>query len=186
MTQEGESEYLEELLRDSENEIRAVNQFLFNPALLVLEDAFCCSAHACYLASVVMSRGALAGMLHILRVWVYHEYESRYEISRDKRFRLEDLIKWAYVHGWFDDNQETMAREIQAIGNLGAHIVERLNEDLAEIARPAHVPVGFYVTKIKINEATSFELLKKTTRLLVELAKALQTRRELVPLPAWF
>jgi hypothetical protein len=133
-----------------------------------------------------MCRGALAGMLHILRVWVYHEYESRYEISRDKRFRLEDLIKWAYVHGWLDDNQEKMAREIQAMGNLGAHVVERLNEDLAEIARPTRVPMGFYVTKVKVNEETSLELLKRTTRLLVQLAKALPTRRELVPLPTWF
>ncbi len=179
-------DYLEAMLRDAEDQIRSVNQFLFNTALLVLQEAFCCYRNGCTLASVAMCRGALAGMLHTLRVWIYDEYESKYRIARDERYRLGSLIKWAHDLGWLDDTQEKMAKEVQNMGNVSAHVVEKLNEDLAEIAKPTHVPMGLYVAKLRVNEQTSLELLKRTTLLLVQLAKALPTRRNHVPLPSWF
>ncbi len=142
-------------------ELCHIDRFLFLKTLDLVQEAAGCHKSRFYVASAVMCRGALESMLHTLKAW--RREGARYCLGRVVRARLVSLIKWSVGDGVMTPRQAKMASHIKEMGDLSAHIAQRIDEERYKDA--TNKPYRLWV-----NERESWKLLKDTVELLSALA----------------
>ena len=161
-----QSDDLDKLWVTAYEELSSKSQVRFTTTLTALSQAVACHKCNCFVASLVMCRGAVESMLYVLQQWRKGDTWI-YPLGR-RSFR--SLTKWAIGNGVLTKAQAAKAQEIWDRGSWGAHLEQRLSEE-----RFKGVPQEPY--RVNVDSNDSYQTIKTTVEVLTAAANSAYVER---------
>jgi len=158
---ESQSDPESKLWLNTYEELQSIDQFIFSTTLELVREAVACHKNRLYVASLVMCRAALESMLHTLKTW--KKEGDRYCLRPVVRTSLPNLVRWATGNSVMTPREAKIANRIKGMGDLSAHIAQRIGFELRRVA-------SCKPYRVWVSEGESWKNLKSTVKLLRALA----------------
>jgi hypothetical protein len=155
----------------------SMSQPRFVRTLMIFGEAVKCHKQECHAASLVMCRGTLESALFVLQQWGLKERKKMLLLWEGRR-GINSLIKWAKGNDILTQQQASKMLEIVDRGGLGAHLEQKLAEEVFEYKKQG-CPYQSY--RVAVGAEDSFQTIKETVELLGAMTRSGYVRRRLAP-----
>lgn len=126
------------------NDVIKKNFFILNVPLDLFGEAIKCYNAEAYLACSICTRSSIESILHIAKTRNHVAHRSA--IVNLDRSKWSELMKWTRQHGLLDQELENRVNKSRQLGNLGAHLAQRIDQAHQDLGENETFEIPLWVT----------------------------------------